>query len=383
MGVYKHLDNKIDNKKNEAKTLFGKEESVMLAGIAILLMIWDHLFNYPSWYSPGVGWHSILGAPGDLVTETLAKFGGICIQIFALISGYALFITTSYDSSKKRRNKLVKFLGAYWLVFALFLIVGVFNGETMPTTTELLYNMIGVNTYTDHIWVPFCWYVSFYIEFIVLCPLLLWAFRKGGWKSDCLVCAILLLAVFLILKFRYESPVYTFLSSIYPILSVAAGILCAKYHFFESLHKKILGRCNSLIIWLIMIGVIVIRAEIDKINQLGGLLNVDFLSPVEKVLLAVAFVACCLELIYRVKGKVVKNTLMMLGSLSLYLWFLHGIFFVGHNFMQQELYWFRDPALIFCVCIFCLLPVAYVIDKFYNYLFLKLSKVSRQICFIR
>lgn len=89
--------------KESKKTFFGKEESLMLGGIAVLLMIWHHLFNEPAWYSEGVCWKPMLGEAGRCSTAALAVFGNICVQVFALMSGYALYANPkAYGTWKSR-----------------------------------------------------------------------------------------------------------------------------------------------------------------------------------------------------------------------------------------------------------------------------------------
>lgn len=58
---------------------FTKANSVEMYGIAILLMVFHHLFK--SYIGPSA-------------IQTIAYFGKICVAIFAFISGYALSVLT-------------------------------------------------------------------------------------------------------------------------------------------------------------------------------------------------------------------------------------------------------------------------------------------------
>lgn len=82
--------------------------------------------------------------------------------------------------------------------------------------------------------------------------------------------------------------------------------------------------------------------------------------------IAFVLIVCCLELLDRTKNKLLRRLLMLLGALSMSLWFLHGIFFTGKNFMQAELYAVKEPVLIFLLCLVVLTLVAYLFQLGYN-----------------
>lgn len=126
---------------------YSKEMSTMMAGFAILLMICTHLFTHPDWLNKENDWVSIFGYIGKITTEAIGLFGGICVQIFALTSGYALMMNPkAYGSWQKRFSRLFKFLFAYWIVYVLFLIIGYLNGDTMPGIKEFALNLVGLET---------------------------------------------------------------------------------------------------------------------------------------------------------------------------------------------------------------------------------------------
>lgn len=64
----------------------------MLSAVAVLLMVWHHLFNFASWLLPDIGWQYWMGYVGRGVSENIAAYGDICVQIFAFMSGYALWL---------------------------------------------------------------------------------------------------------------------------------------------------------------------------------------------------------------------------------------------------------------------------------------------------
>lgn len=66
---------------------FTKANSVEMYGIAILLMVFHHLFK--SYIGPSA-------------IQTIAYFGKICVAIFAFISGYGLSVISEKFSLKEK-----------------------------------------------------------------------------------------------------------------------------------------------------------------------------------------------------------------------------------------------------------------------------------------
>lgn len=265
---------KIKMKENN-KPFFGKEESQMLGGIAILLMIWHHLFCFPSWYSEGVGWTPVLGYFGAGLTRIPAVFGNICVQMFALISGYALFINTkSYGSWKSRGAKLMRFLGAYWLIYFIFLIIALLNDDGLPSFREFVFNLFGRHTGPKREWVnvPFAWYVTFYIEFVLLTPLLLYLFRgKEFWKDAAALC-VLIVGIYLTRLYLSEGIVGEVLE-ITPLVCVGFGIVAAKHNLFLRFHNRIGKRIPSVVYLLCVACLMVFKYILPKFNPNGGVIG--------------------------------------------------------------------------------------------------------------
>lgn len=360
------------------KIYFRKDESLILGGIAVLMMVWDHLFAFPDWYLPGVGWSTFFPSYVNSEISRFSSFGGICVEIFAFMSGYSLYVTTSYNSPKKRLKRLVKFMLAYWLVFLFFILIGFLNGDILPTSRQLLFNLAGVFDGDKHVWVPFAWYVTFYIEFIIVSPILLRLFRSDKLKTDLLAYCGLIIGIYALMLLRFEIHVQYITYSLYPMLMVGAAMLCAKYDVIGRVHSKFLGKCNSGVIWLAIALIVLLTVNLRNLNELGRI-SLYFLRPLERVILALGLILCSIELINRLKSRVLKRFFGFFGTISLYLWFLHGIFFMGKKFMQQELYMFKEPILIYLICIFCLAPVSYLLFKLFNFLFTLLMSFSQRL----
>ncbi len=58
----------------------------------------------------------------------------------------------------------------------------------------------------------------------------------------------------------------------------------------------------------------------------------------------------------------------MLGGLSMYLWFLHGIFFTGKNFLLLFIYFPKEIILILILYLAITNPIAWLLKRFQTYL---------------
>ena len=339
---------------------FDKDQSVMLAGIAILLMIWHHLFNFPDWYANGVNINPVLGKTGLIAMRLSADFGDICVQIFAIMSGYALYVSPkSYGSWKIRAVRLFNFISAYWMIYALFLLIGWLNDDTLPSREQLLWNLIGLDTgpHKSGVNVPFAWYVAFYIEFILLTPVLIWVFARQRSFYD-IISLILLLGIGLLSsRIPGHRIVKEFLMYIHPIFCVGLGIVAAKYDIFYKIHVYCLKRYSSIVLICMVMILMAIKYLIPfRVNGIALSLFYRIILP----FMALIMVSLSLELIHRC-SIVLKRILVLFGTVSMYLWFLHGILFTGKHIMQVEVYAMKEPIVIFVAVLLFLTPIAYII----------------------
>lgn len=344
---------------------FSKEMSVMMAGVAILLMMCLHLFARPYWLCSGVVWNSTFEYIGNVITQIIGSCGGICVQIFALTSGYALMMNPkAYSTWQKRFRRLFKFLFAYWIVNVLFLVIGYINGDAMPCIKDLALNMFGLKTGPDKNWinVPFAWYVCYYIEFVLLTPILIWGFSSNKKRFDCAMALFLFVMVYVCRNLPFEAA-----CSLFPLLSTVLGIIIAKYGIFNKLHRLVTGRLHSTLVVTAIALVMIARYEIPKLNPMGGN-NWQFFVDILLSFIAALLILFSVELFHRIRSNRFKEFFLLLGGLSMYLWFLHGIFFTGKNFLQSFIYSPKEPILILLLCLAVTLPVAWLLKRFQTYL---------------
>lgn len=129
----------IGQKSND--TYLNKEDSQVLNGIAILLMVFHHLFSVNNTTI------SLLVSPD--VLKRMAWNGKICVAIYSFISGYAFSKASEnwVETQTLRRlrkgyqftlSRLLKFYKKFWLVFLVYVSIGVLFFKTDVDLKKLL-----------------------------------------------------------------------------------------------------------------------------------------------------------------------------------------------------------------------------------------------------
>lgn len=122
----------MDELNKQRRRFISINDSACLYGIAILLMVFHHCFCIPS--RLGENYISVLG---DYALEArIAWIGKLCVAIFAFISGYAFSIKAEKNKEEHVINRvlsdyrlsishLIKFYLKFWLVFLIFIPIGI------------------------------------------------------------------------------------------------------------------------------------------------------------------------------------------------------------------------------------------------------------------
>lgn len=353
-----------DKDYNENR-LFTKKKSVMLSGIAVMLMVYHHLFLFGTWRINEVGWDYWFGHIGMGLSEYTAQFGSICVPIFAFMSGYAMWINKKgYSSWQSRMKRLGKFLLIYWVTCALFLLIGYFADDTLPTPFQFIKNLFGIST-GPKIWinVPFAWYVTYYIEFILLTPLLMRLFSGKSVWSDIGAYVIVIAGCFVNFEIIRELPVIKdsktlsyILWVIKPLMASCLGIIVAKHALIDKAHRHCLQRIPAILCMIILLAYMYAdnKLWISGVHDLVFTLLRAFIGATTTIVL--------ISILSRPRITLLEPVLLTIGRFSLYIWFLHGLIFAGHTYLQPWIYAAREPMLIFIVCMATILPMAYLLN---------------------
>ncbi len=311
-----------------------KEQSKMLQGLAILMMLYHHLFSTPE--ALGIPYRSLLKF-GDVNAELrMAWFFKICVGIYAFVSGYGLCRSLQKKESGsffgKLKNdyvlvirKLFSFYTQYWLVFILFVPVGFwFFGKTF-VLSEFLLNFIGISSTYNGAW----WYVLQYLKMLLTLPLvdaLFTVFADRKEKITKLVFYGVIFAV-LVLLFALSllEPVIEFFQPAF-YLCFLMGYLIARFRLYELAwrivvyitKKETLAETVLFILGILaFLLVIICRVKIAKDASSAGL---DFIFvPV--------FGFGFLKILEHLPK--VSKAFAFFGSLSTFIWLTH-VFYYDH-----------------------------------------------------
>lgn len=155
-----------------------KTQSLGLKGLAILIMIFHHVFGL--WAIPQS--KDIINAlSGDILFEIFhhfAKFGKVCVLIFAFVTGYGYRIIISNEKKSVMSATWKRFKSFYpffvFFVLVVYCVFALFPSRPNLTISHALLQCLGCS------YIPGYWYIIVVIASTLLYfPILLFAQRKG------------------------------------------------------------------------------------------------------------------------------------------------------------------------------------------------------------
>ncbi len=341
---------------------FSKNESLIIYGIAILMMLYHHCFCIPERihnnFIPTFGVRSwdVAGA----------IFCNLCVAIYTFISGYGMTIGAMNSGMMGRHvlRRLISFYGKFWIVFLVFIPIGVLWYEVViDSWTPLIGALFGYKcSRYCYVW----WYVSFYLRLIIIYPVIYFCLRiaeripflylvyLGG------VVAVYELDCFVSIKTNLQN------GSLCYYLTFLIGVLVAKYSIFNRLYM-IFKKVNAIRskIWMISLLCLflcfVIRIVLSKYGMAH---RFDFI-------IAPLFVFCCLCLIQDIQSNFVIKSLKFFGRLSVFMWLTHAFFI--YFYFQEFILYPRYAPLIFIWLVFVTATVSFCLNWIYEHILLLLS----------
>lgn len=246
--------------KNIDSIQLSYQDSMQLRGVAILMMIFLHCFNYHA-QSDYADW--VIN--GNTLAWWLTRIAGLCVSFYCILSGYGLYKKYPYGY-RYCFDKAWKLSKRYWFFLAVFVGVGalVFNAYDLEISS-LLSNFLGYNTTYN----PTLWFLLPYLLVLVASPLLLRLFTTHKtWKSIAIVTLAYCFA-FYFLKLKASGVMAindllcVVLESFNLLFSFLCGALFAKYgiprlSFFQK------RTANNVILSVVLIALSLVRCAIDN-----------------------------------------------------------------------------------------------------------------------
>ncbi len=173
-----------------------REQSAVLRGLAILMMIYHHIFATPELY--GLEYFSVLRFGEVNVELYLAWFCKIALGIYLFVSGYGMYYVLKKRSVKDPAEetfavyllgcyrqsfaKLGRLYAQYWYALVVSMAVIFLLDPDAPVFSlrEFLLNMLGISNSYNATW----WYILQYVKMLLLLPLVAALFHKFSDSSQ-------------------------------------------------------------------------------------------------------------------------------------------------------------------------------------------------------
>lgn len=139
--------------------ILSKNDSQKIKGLAILCMIFYHLFAFPE----RIPEKAVLPWMG---TDIIKSFS-ICVPIYLFMAGYGLQCTIMKKGTSISDcfNRVIKLYINYWWVAIPFIIIGTCIHYYYPNNPRvLILNIIGMQSTYNGEW----WFYSLYIELLII-----------------------------------------------------------------------------------------------------------------------------------------------------------------------------------------------------------------------
>ncbi len=313
-------------------------ETTILKGVAILFMLYLHLFSNMSNVEQCITYLSIDGVP-------LVYYFSRCtgpVPFFLILSGYGLYI--SHQSKKRNyKEKVLKLYMHYWISMLIFVTLGYFLVDSTKypgSWWNIVLNMTGwQTTYNGEIWFLFPYMLLF-----ITSPLVFRFFSNKGFGYIFISTALLNLLASVLISRYGVAYLYAHRWAYFPVLYMQflfpfmLGAILVKYDIIARCKTKIGGK--SLILLVLLVAV-----------------RMSMNSSVLHALYSLAFIILFAQL---KRPAWLDVSLHEMGRRSTSMWFVHSYF--CYYLFGDFIYGFKYPMLIFAALISVSYVTAVIID---------------------
>lgn len=350
--------------------MFTKSDTKRMKGIAILLLLFHHLFYSSSRIESN---HVQFIFLNQSVVEYVATLCRVCVWIFVFLSAYGL----SYQYIHAQKTTVSKFILKKWLSLIqpfLFIYVCIAIAYSISVGSlldyykgKIIYLVLDMFGWADFFGTPMLlgawWYMCLAQILLFLLPALFEICRKLEWIS--------VLIIFIGMQFLSEGIQSTFGGDYLNYLLVAVvGILFAQKGVLDCWKSRqvshIKNFSNNIIFLLLLVTLLMIKEYIKPVDSyhLGGFLcavGVIGISLISSRIKETGIV-----------GRILEN----LGQHSGNIFMIHSFFYI---FFPITVYWSRNVFMSWL----CLILMTYIISwgvewlkkiSYYNLLFLKIKE---------
>lgn len=322
-----------------------KQDSLELKGIAILMMLFLHLFNTPERVDECTTFLHIGSKPLALL---LSRVCGMCVPIFIFITGYGLAASWRKDVLHQLHplRRVSHLYGMYWTIFLLFISLACYLSPSVypGSLPEFIENLFCLTFTYNGEW----WFMRSYIILVLLSPWIVGTMMSSKRDSN----RMLLLATIGYIIWGVISK--THWKNVY-IIDVVNRVLQIYLPFAFGIWTYYTQGFNRLHDWLAKLnfkrrhGLTITGVAVPLLICI--ICKIIFL----KAIMMIPFVLFYLQI---KRTGWLKRILCYLGRHSTYMWLTHTFF--CYYLFHDEIYGLRYPLLIYGVLIALSLMSSYL-----------------------
>lgn len=366
---------------------FSREDTKVIKGVAILLMIVFHCFAFPD----RIGlYDKIITLPfeihGDTLLMCVAKFGIICLSIYTFLSGYGMYKQYESSGTYSVAGRILGFYKEYWKVFFIFIsiafvffrnqecfcdthsICNIFNDISLE---KILKDFLGITSNYNREW----WFIKTYVFGLILGNVYMRVFSKCKcfWLEFLVVCVFSIFYSVIVPNFNKtligagisDNWFYQNLFTVhFSIPAMFMGVVVAKYDILSKLYKNIFNKYSSM--FNIILSAFLV-AVIIYIRNYSVFIGID-------IIIVPIFIVCILNIFKQ--GKVGYKILRFVGEHSTIMWLVHSFYCYYFGIVQKLLFSMRVDIIIYIVVVVISLLTSILLKQFYKildkYLFTRL-----------
>ena len=325
---------------------FSKNHTLIAKGLAMILMLFDHLF----WIQNGeyISLFPLLKNGNSLEWE-IGSVGNICVGMFLALSGYGMYCTIEKNKNYTLVDSL-KRIKKIWLTYTtitiLFLSIDLIFGKIEFDFIKILLNIFLL----DFSYNNYAWFMITYVVIMLVFPLCYRFYSKINWLMQIGLVIGIKVAIVLInyvLQSIIDVPEMVYKTFIEPFMFLPAfliGYICAEYHIFEKIYEKYIeGKLEKikLLVLFLIIFVFICKFQYTILDNIT--------APILSFLIA-----------YLCYGNVIGKILAFIGRHSTNMWLMHWYLMI--DLLNKIVYFPKISVLILIWLIILMLPMCYVID---------------------
>lgn len=287
---------------------FGKDKTAIIKGFAIVFMILLHVFGGAGWYENDIPMNHHEG-----LIRFMHSFQ-ICVGIFAFMMGYGYAFSKTKDWKYSVKH-IKSLLTSYWTVLFLFSLPAAYHA--IGGGKLLLQNSIGVDE--TLCWVS--WFVFLYIWAMIVMPFfgrlidrkpILWTMVIAG------LAYVGQVAVWYFVR-DFNSHVWWHALNVCLMWTpvIVLGYLFARKELFQKIRIP-----NHWLVLVVATAVVAVTLWLKMVMPGIKILNFD-------IIYAPVVILCILVVFSQYQMKWFSKVMSELGDKSVYMWFVHALFFTA------------------------------------------------------